>query len=379
MRAAVVRERSGPFVVEELRDPRPGPEEILVEVAAAGACHTDLHIHDGSVAFPLPCVLGHEISGVVAEVGSGVDHVEVGQRVVGAFIMPCGHCAECRSGRSELCVEFFAHNRLSGTLYDGQTRLFDKAGQPVWMYSMGGMSELAVMPALAAVRLPDALPLAESAILGCAFLTALGAAQRVAEVGPGAAVAVFGAGGVGSSLIQVCKALGASRVIAVDLDDTKLAAARRLGADEVVNASGSAEAAGAAGGSGGDPVAAIRELTDGRGVDVAFEAIGRPVTFRQASEVCADGGTAVMVGIAPTGALGEVEITRLVRRKLRILGSFGGRPQEDLPVLMAMAADGRIDLAGEVSEHVPLEGVDDVFTRLRRGEILGRAVVDVRS
>lgn len=366
MRAAVVRERSGPFVVEELRDPRPGPEEILVEVAAAGACHTDLHIHDGSVAFPLPCVLGHEISGVVAEVGAGVDHVQVGQRVVGAFIMPCGHCAECRGGRSELCVEFFAHNRLSGTLYDGQTRLFDRAGDPVWMYSMGGMSELAVMPALAAVPLPDALPLRESAILGCAFLTALGAAGRVAEVGPGATVAIFGAGGVGSSLIQVCRALGASRVIAVDLDDTKLAAARRLGAGEVVN------------GSGTDPVAAIRELTDGRGVDVAFEAIGRPVTFRQAGEVCADGGAAVMVGIAPTGALGEVEITRLVRRKLRLLGSFGGRPQEDLPVLMAMAAEGRIDLAGEVSEHVPLEGVDDVFTRLRRGEILGRAVVDVQ-
>ncbi|MBO0693123.1 MAG: zinc-binding dehydrogenase, partial [Acidimicrobiaceae bacterium] len=325
-----------------------------------------LHIHDGSVSFPLPCVLGHEISGVVAEVGVGVEHVKVGQRVVGAFIMPCGHCAECRGGRSELCVEFFAHNRLSGTLYDGNTRLFDKAGDPVWMYSMGGMSELAVMPALAAVPLPDALPLAESAILGCAFLTAMGAANRVGEVGPGATVAVFGAGGVGSSLIQVCKALGASRVIAVDLDDTKLAAAKRLGADDVVNASGA------------DPVAAVRELTDGRGVDVAFEAIGRPVTFRQAGEVCADGATAVMVGIAPTGALGEVEITRLVRRKLRLLGSYGGRPQEDLPVLMGMAADGRIDLAGEVSEHVPLEAVDDVFTRLRRGEILGRAVVEVR-
>ncbi|MBO0748239.1 MAG: zinc-binding dehydrogenase, partial [Acidimicrobiaceae bacterium] len=190
--------------------------------------------------------------------------------------------------------------------------------------------------------------------------------NRVGEVGPGATVAVFGAGGVGSSLIQVCKALGASRVIAVDLDDTKLAAAERLGADDVVNASGA------------DPVAAVRELTDGRGVDVAFEAIGRPVTFRQAGEVCADGATAVMVGIAPTGALGEVEITRLVRRKLRLLGSYGGRPQEDLPVLMGMAADGRIDLAGEVSEHVPLEAVDDVFTRLRRGEILGRAVVEVR-
>jgi succinate semialdehyde reductase (NADPH) len=367
VRAAVVREKSGPFVIEELIDPHPGPGEILVEVAAAGACHTDLHIHDGSVAFPLPCVLGHEISGVVAEVGAGVEHLAVGQRVVGAFIMPCGHCAECDRGRSELCVNFFAHNRLNGTLYDGRTRLFDASGQPVWMYSMGGMSERAVMPALAAVALPDALPLRESAILGCAFLTAYGAAARVAEVGGGASVAVLGSGGVGSSLVQVCRALGASQVIAVDLDDTKLAAATALGATDVVN------------GAAMDTVSAVRTLTDGRGVDVVFEAIGRPSTFRQASEMCADGGAAVMVGIAPTGMLGEVEITRLVRRKLRLLGSFGGRPQEDLPALMAMAADGRIDLTASVSEYVPLDQVDDVFSRLRRGEIVGRAVVDLHA
>jgi succinate semialdehyde reductase (NADPH) len=224
-----------------------------------------------------------------------------------------------------------------------------------------------VMPALAAVALPDALPLRESAILGCAFLTAYGAAARVAEVGDGAVVAVLGAGGVGSSLVQVCAALGASQVIAVDLDDTKLAAAAALGATDVVNAAAT------------DPVAAVRQLTDGAGVDVVFEAIGRPSTFRQASEMCGDGGAAVMVGIAPTGMLGEVEITRLVRRKLRLLGSFGGRPQEDLPALMAMAEDGRIDLLKSVSEHVGLDDVDQVFSRLRHGEIIGRAVVDMTA
>jgi succinate semialdehyde reductase (NADPH) len=365
VRAAVVREKSGPFVVEELREPHPEAGEILVEIAATGACHTDLHIHDGSVAFPLPCVLGHEVSGVVLELGAGVEHLEVGQRVVGAFIMPCGHCTECQRGRSELCVEFFAYNRLNGTLYDGRTRLQDRSGRPVWMYSMGGMSQRAVMPALAAAALPDALPLRESAILGCAFLTAYGAAGRVAAVGRGATVAVLGVGGVGSALVQVCRALGVDRVIAVDLDETKLAAAMKLGATDAVN------------GSKLDAVAAVRELTDGRGVDVVFEAIGRPSTFRQASEMCEDGGAAVMVGIAPTGVLGEVEITRLVRRKLRLLGSFGGRPQEDLPALMALAEGGAIDLAALVSEFVPLDQVDDVFARLRRGEILGRAVVDM--
>lgn len=365
MRAAVVRDRSGPFRVEELKDPSPKEGEILVEVAATGVCHTDLHIHDGSVAFPFPCVLGHETSGTVLEVGAGVEHVAPGQKVVGAFVMPCGRCELCQAGRSELCSEFFAKNRLSGTLYDGTTRLYDRTGDPVWMYSMGAMAERCVMPALAAVPLDDRLPLAESAILGCALLTAYGAARTVADVGPGASVAVLGTGGVGSSLVQLCRALGAETVLAVDLEEAKLAAATRLGATGTVDASA------------GDPVARLRELTDGAGVDVVFEAIGRPATFRQATEMCADGGAAVMVGIAPTGMVGEVEITRLVRRKLRLLGSFGGRPQEALPALMAMAADGKIDLVGAVSERHRLDEVDEAFARLRRGEVVGRAVVEM--
>jgi succinate semialdehyde reductase (NADPH) len=365
MRAAVVRERSGPFLLEELADPFPKQGEVLVEVAAAGVCHTDLHIHDGSVAFPFPCVLGHEVSGTILEVGEGVENVTAGQKVVGAFVMPCGRCALCRAGRFELCSEFFAKNRLSGTLYDGTTRLFDHAGNPVWMYSMGAMAERCVMPALAAVPLDERLPLAESAILGCAFLTAYGAAHTVAELGPGATVAVVGAGGVGSSLIQLTRALGATSVIAVDIDEDKLAAASRLGAGQTVNAARV------------DPVAAVRELTDGEGADVVFEAIGRPETFRQATEMCKDGGSAVMVGIAPTGVVGEVEITRLVRRKLRLLGSFGGRPQEALPRLMAMALEGKIDLAGSVSERHPLEDVDLAFTRLREGKVVGRALVEM--
>jgi succinate semialdehyde reductase (NADPH) len=181
MRAAVVRERSGPFRVEELRDPEPKAGEVLVEVAACGVCHTDLHIHDGSVPFPLPCVLGHEISGIVLALGEGVSDLAVGQRVAGAFIMPCGTCAMCRAGREELCEPFFAHNRLNGTLYDGNTRLFDKAGSPVWMYSMGGLSEKAVMPARGVAVLPGELELTDSAIFGCALMTAYGAVAQVGQ------------------------------------------------------------------------------------------------------------------------------------------------------------------------------------------------------
>ena len=365
MRAAVIRERSGPFELEELRDPEPRAGEILVRVAACGVCHTDLHIHDGSVPFPLPCVLGHEISGTIVAVGDGVEQLREGERVAGAFIMPCGQCAMCRAGREELCEPFFAHNRLHGTLYDGETRLFDRDGAPVWMYSMAGLSELAVMPALAAAPIPATLALADSSIFGCALLTAFGAVQHVGRLERGETVAVLGAGGVGSNIVQVARALGAERVIAVDLTADKLQAAGALGATDLVDASQC------------DGVAAVRDLTGGRGADVVFEAIGHPSTFRQATEMAADGGRCVMVGIAPAGATAEVEITRLVRRKLQLLGSFGGRPRSDLATLMDMAADGRLELDGAISRRFSLEEAGVAYGMLERGEITGRAIVEV--
>ena len=334
MRAAVIRERSGPFELEELRDPEPRAGEILVRVAACGVCHTDLHIHDGSVPFPLPCVLGHEISGTIVAVGDGVEQLREGERVAGAFIMPCGQCAMCRAGREELCEPFFAHNRLHGTLYDGETRLFDRDGAPVWMYSMAGLSELAVMPALAAAPIPATLALADSSIFGCALLTAFGAVQHVGRLERGETVAVLGAGGVGSNIVY-------------DVE-TDCAARERM-----------------------------RDLTGGRGADVVFEAIGHPSTFRQATEMAADGGRCVMVGIAPAGATAGVEITRLVRRKLQLLGSFGGRPRSDLAILMDMAADGRLQLDGAISRRFSLEEAGLAYGMLERGEITGRAIVEV--
>jgi succinate semialdehyde reductase (NADPH) len=365
MRAAVVRERSGPFVVEELRDPEPQAGEVLVEVAACGVCHTDLHIHDGSVPFPLPCVLGHEISGTVLRLGEGVSDLAVGQRVAGAFIMPCGECAMCRAGREELCEPFFAHNRLSGTLYDGRTRLFDGAGAPVWMYSMGGLAERAVMPARGVAALPDECKLTDSAIFGCALMTAYGAVAGVAQLARGESVAVFGAGGVGGSVVQVARALGAGRIIAVDIDDDKLTLARDLGATDTVNASTD------------DPVLAVRDLTGGAGVEIAVEAIGRPETFRQATEVAADGGRCVMVGIARVGMTAELEITRLVRRKLQVLGSFGGRPRHDLPALMELAVSGELRLGGAIGARFSLDQADEAYSLLAAGEISGRAIVEM--
>ena len=365
MKAAVVRSVNGPFIVEELQDPRPKADEVLIKVAACGVCHTDLHIHDGSVPFPMPCVLGHEVSGEIVELGEGVDDLHIGQWVAGAFIMPCGRCAMCLGGREELCEPFFAYNRLNGTLYDGETRLFDSDGEPVWMYSMGGLAELAVMPSRALAPIADGLDAVDATIFGCALMTSYGALTHVAKLVAGESVVVLGAGGVGGGIIQVARALGADRIVAVDVAADKLELARELGADDAVNAGTD------------DVVAVVRELTGGAGVDVAFEAIGRPQTFRQATEMVKDGGRCVMVGIAGVGVLAEVEITRLVRRKLQILGSFGGRPRHDLPALMALAVEGRLKVDRMIRHRFALDEADDAYRRLRAGRIAGRAIVQM--
>jgi succinate semialdehyde reductase (NADPH) len=365
MRAAVVREISGPFVVEELRDPVPGPGEILVRVAACGVCHSDLHVLEGNVKFPLPCVLGHEVSGTVVGLGDGVSGVREGDRVVAAFIMPCGQCRNCVGGREELCEPFFAQNRLGGTLYDGRTRLFELDGTPIAMYSMGGLSELAVMPELAVAIVPDELALTDSAIFGCALLTAFGSLRHVADLQEGETVAVIGAGGVGLNVVQLARALGAGRVLAVDVDSEKLEAAKRIGATDTVDAGAT------------DPVEAVRELTDQRGADVVLEAIGLPLTFRQATEMASDGGRCVMIGIAAAGRLGEVEIARLVRRKLQVLGSYGGRPRSDLGELTALAVRGEIDPGAAISRRYSLDQAGEAYAALARGEIVGRALVEM--
>ena len=366
MRAAVVRERSGPFTVEELRDPEPKAGEVLVDIAACGVCHTDLHIHDGSVPFPAavrawPRDLGHDRG-----FGGGR---RATLPLVNAWRAPsscrAGSCAMCRAGREELCEPFFAHNRLSGTLYDGQTRLFDRSGEPVWMYSMGGLSEKAVMPARGVAVLPHELELTDSAIFGCALMTAYGAVAQVGQLRRGETVAVFGAGGIGGSVVQVARALGAGQIVAIDVDEGKLSLARELGATDTINASRD------------DPVQAVRDLTDGAGVNVAFEAIGHPRTFRQATEAATDGGRCVMVGIAPVGVTAEIEITRLVRRKLQVLGSFGGRPRHDLPALMALAISGELQLDGAIGARFTLDQATEAYSLLADGKITGRAIVEM--
>jgi succinate semialdehyde reductase (NADPH) len=363
MRAVVLDRVDAALCIEDILIPEPHAGEILVRVAACGVCHTDLHVIKGEVAFPLPAVLGHEISGTVAGLGPGVDGPAPGTRVVSAFVMPCGSCRHCARGRDDLCERFFALNRLKGTLYDGTSRLCRNDGSALSMYSMGGLADYAVVPATDVFVLPDDLPLHESAVLGCAVFTAYGAVRHGADLRAGERVAVVAVGGVGMNIVQVARAFGASRIVAIDVQDEKLELARALGATDTVNAARE------------DVVSRVRELTDGDGVDVAFEALGRPETFVQALDIVCDGGRMVAVGIAAGRAAASVEITRLVRRSLRIVGSYGARTRADMPEIMRLAARGQLRPERMVSRRYSLDETDAAYRALAEGSIVGRAIV----
>jgi S-(hydroxymethyl)glutathione dehydrogenase/alcohol dehydrogenase len=329
-------------------------------------CHTDLHVIKDEVAFPKPAVLGHEISGTIAALGPGLEDrpdLKEGTPVAGSFIMPCGACRYCAMGRDDVCERFFALNRLKGVLYDGETRLYRKDGTPLAMYSMGGLADYAVVPATGVYPLPEGLAREESAILGCAVFTAYGAVRHAADLRAGETVAVVAMGGVGSNIVQIARAFGASRVIAVDISDEKLSGAESLGATETVN------------GAREDAVARVREITGGRGVDVAFEALGRAETFVQAIGMLEDAGRMVAVGSAPGATTAPVPITQLVRRSQRVIGSYGARTRSDMPRVVELASQGFLRPAEMVSRRYALEEVEEAYGALDRGEIRGRAIV----
>lgn len=381
MRAAVLSKINTRMALETIDIPKPRAGEVLVKNRAAGVCHSDLHVMKGHIAFPTPCVMGHETCGEIVELGPGVsstsagssgaelaNELKVGDPVVTTFIMPCGHCPSCVSNNEDICETFFNMNRLKGSLYDGEPRLALPDKSPLYQYSMGGMAEYSVMPANAAYKMPPQVQAMgnSTSIIGCALFTAYGAVKNGGALQPGARVAVFGAGGVGMQIMQVCRAFGAAEVIAVDIDEKKLSFAKdRMGATKTVNASTSA-----------DVVAEIVSHTPHRkGVDIAFEVVGSPATFDQAVSAVGDGGKAVMVGLTKLGTRGSVDITRLVRRKIKVHGSFGAKARVDTPVILDMLARGVLSLES-VGARYKLDEAADAYEALDAGKIMGRAIVE---
>jgi S-(hydroxymethyl)glutathione dehydrogenase/alcohol dehydrogenase len=355
VRAAVWREAGAPASVEEVRLDPPGPGEVLVRLAAAGVCHSDLHLADGHLGDRFPIVLGHEGAGVVEAVGADVRHVLPGDPVAFSFVPSCGSCRYCRAGRANLC-EVSDESSFKDRLLDGSTRLSAVDGSPLRQFlALGCFAERCVVPAACAVPIPHALPLWQAALVGCAVVTGVGAVRNAARVRPGESVCVVGCGGVGLQVVAGARLAGAEPIIAIDRVAEKLELARLRGATHVVDASRG-------------PEEEVRRLTSG-GADHAFEVVGRPETIRLAWECLRPGATAVVVGLAPRGVDASVPaIDFLSEKSLRGCFYGSGDPAAEIAELALLTAEGRFDVASSISHVADLDGVEEAFERLRRGE-----------
>ncbi|CEM14143.1 unnamed protein product [Vitrella brassicaformis CCMP3155] len=386
MLSSVLRE-GGPLLgnlkrsmkLERLHIPKPRRGEVLLKTTSCGVCHTDLHVIQKEVPFPMPAVMGHEVCGELVDFGPSVSEQERirltsggATHFVAPFIMPCGECHQCVEGQEDICDTFFAMNRVKGTLYDGETRYFTEASnEPIAMYSMGGLSQYTVVPVSSVFPLPPvSFPPHQAAILGCAIFTAYGAIKNAADLQVGQSVCVIGAaGGVGSNILQIARAYQCYPRIAVDVNDEKLAACRDVfGATHTINSRSFSSA---------DEVRdAIRGVTDyGRGLDVSFEAIGKPATFELAINIVKDGGKAVMVGIADVKDKASVPITHVVRRKIMVHGSYGAKTRKDMPEILKLLANGSLEVSRFISREYTLEQSEEAYADLADGKIQGRAVV----
>ncbi|GIX06542.1 MAG: alcohol dehydrogenase [Candidatus Poribacteria bacterium] len=362
-RAAIAYRRNAPLVVEELELDPPQTGQVLVKLAASGVCHSDLSAITGTIPMPLPFVVGHEGAGTVVEVGPGVRSVRPGDRVMLSFITPCGRCRFCTVGRPNLCLSFWLQPR--GGLIDG-TKPFHKDGRRYNMMTRTGtLSEYTVVSEQAVVPVPPGTPLDRAALLGCAVTTGVGAVLNTAKVEPGSTVAVLGAGGVGINVVQGARLAHASRVIVVDRIAEKLEAARRFGATDCVDASL------------GDPVQQVLELTEGEGVDYAFEAIGNPTTIEQAFRMLRFGGTAVVIGIAPGEATISVPASLFPYGERRLIGSMYGsaRMRVDMLRYLQLYFQGQLLLDELVSRTYTLDQVNEAFDDLRAGRNIRGVVV----
>jgi S-(hydroxymethyl)glutathione dehydrogenase/alcohol dehydrogenase len=333
----------------------PGPHEVLVRTVATGVCHSDLHYVHGLLTTRVPAILGHEPAGVVEAVGGEVSAVAPGDHVVCCTSLFCGTCTQCLRGRPNLCL-----NRNYCARPRTEKPRLSQDGQPMFQFAdLAAFADMMLLHERAVVKVRDDMPLDRAALLGCAVTTGVGAALNTAEVEPGSSVAVFGAGGVGISIIQGARLAGASQIIAVDLLPHKLEAARAFGATDTIDAS-----------SGVDVVKEIKRMSRG-GVEYSFEAVGIPALAQQCFYCLAPHGTATLVGAMPEG--GKVEVLAghfFVEKKIQ--GSFMGsnRFHIDLPRYVELYMQGRLNLDDMVTRRAPLDDVNEAFRAMEAGEVV---------
>lgn len=355
VRGVIAPGKNEPVRVETIVVPDPGPGEAVVKVQACGVCHTDLHYKQGGINDDFPFLLGHEAAGVVESVGAGVSDVAPGDFVILNWRAVCGQCRSCLRGRPQYC--FDTHNaKQRMTLLDG-TELSPALG-------IGAFAEKTLVAAGQCTKVDPSVSPAVAGLLGCGVMAGIGAAINTGNVGRGDSVAVIGCGGVGDAAIVGARLAGAARIVAVDIDDRKLATARAMGATHTVNSRTE------------DAVEAIRALTGGFGADVVIEAVGRPETYQQAFYARDLAGTVVLVGVPTPDMKLELPLIDVFGRGGALKSSWYGDclPSRDFPMLIDLHQQGRIDLAAFVTETIALDEVEKAFERMHEGDVL-RSVV----
>jgi Zn-dependent alcohol dehydrogenase len=352
-----------PLEIAALELAPPGPGELLVEVRAAGLCHSDLSVIDGSRPRMMPMVLGHEAAGEVVGLGPGSSGFEVGDHVVLTFVPTCGSCPACRGGRPALCERGAAAN-TAGTLLSGERRWSGADGEELNHHlGVSAFAERIVVSSHSAVRVPRELPFEIAALFGCAVLTGVGAAVNSAEVGPSDRVAVFGLGGVGLAALLGARVAGAREIVAVDVVPEKLELARELGATEAIAA-------------GPGSVDAVREATGG-GADKVIETVGSAAVLGDAYRATRRGGTTVTVGLPAPDQLLELPAVGLVAEERTLRGSYLGScvPGRDVPRFIDLHQAGRLPVERLLTHRLGLDDINAGFDRLARGEAVRQAVV----
>ena len=372
IRAAVLREigrpppyeESQPLTLEQVELDAPGPGEVLVRIRAAGLCHSDLSVIDGNRPRPLPMVLGHEAAGVIEQTGEDVTSLARGDHVVASFVPSCGHCGPCAASRPALCEPGFSANS-AGTLLSGSRRLRDARGDMHHHLGVSGFADHAVLAANSLVRVPADLPFAEAALFGCAVITGVGAVVNTAAMPPGSTVAIVGLGGVGLASLLAARMLEAPHIVAIDMNDAKLAVARDFGATATVNAA--------------DPQAVerVRDLTNG-GVAFAFEMAGAARALELAYRITRRGGTTVSAGLSHPEQRFSLPHLGLVAEERTLKGSYLGScvPSRDIPRYIEWYRAGILPVNRLLSERIRLEEINGAFDRLAAGASI-RQVVEI--
>jgi S-(hydroxymethyl)glutathione dehydrogenase/alcohol dehydrogenase len=355
-KAVVARELNKPVVVEEVTFDAPGRGEVMVKIDAVGVCHSDLSGTNGTIALPLPLILGHEAAGHVIEVGDGVTDFAVGDHVVANWIYMCGRCRFCNTGRPVLCDQ---QGKALFTMLDGTSRTRDAAGKPLNVFSgVGVMAEYAVTHERNLVKYDPKVPADRAALVGCAVTTGVGAAINTARVEPGSTCGVWGTGGVGLNVIQGCAIAGAERIIAIDTSDAKLEFARQFGATDLLKAT-----------PGEDLTKQLKKMTGG-GLDYAFECVGSGDVAAAAYKAIRRGGMAVVVGVAPANATTTVVTRSLPFEEKTLTGSYFGsaRPREDFPKMLSLYTRGKLKLDELITRRYKIDEAPQAFADLESGK-----------